>query len=254
MQKTFVHGVGGVLSADIAVPEHDRELEFYKKILTTGETPLWRDDLMNNLGAPVIGLGVRTPEYEKLPLQWMAHFQVADVATSVASAIDMGGKELWHSKTDDGQSQWAVLEDPIGAAFGIIPVVPDESGSTEQNERIGCICWLTLAVEDALASRDFYRQVIGWNSKSIDAEDGDDQVANFEMQMDNDIAAAEICQFRSDDADVPSVWLIHLPVADLAESLRRVSECGGKVIKEYGHAKYAVIRDPVGVYFALQAG
>ncbi len=45
-----------------------------------------------------------------------------------------------------------------------------------------------------------------------------------------------------------------MPVDDLVESLRRVSEGGGEVIKEYAEAKYAVVRDPVGVYLALQAG
>ncbi len=254
MRKTFVHGVGGVLSADIAVPDHERELDFYAKILTTGDAPLWRDDLMNNMGTPVIGLGVRTPEYSALPFQWMPHFQVADVAASVASAIDMGGKELWHSKTDDGQSQWAVLADQVGAGLGVIPVVTDESGSTGQNERIGCISWLSLIVPDASPSRDFYRHVVGWNAKSIETEDSEGHFASFEVQTENEIAAAEICQYRSEHKGIPSVWLLHLPVDDLVESLRRVSEGGGEVIKEYAEAKYAVFRDPVGVYLALQAG
>ncbi|MDA7902596.1 hypothetical protein N9B31_02965 [Mariniblastus sp.] len=39
---------------------------------------------------------------------------------------------------------------------------------------------------------------------------------------------------------------------DLLESLRRVG--GGEVIKEFAEAKYAIVRDPVGVYLALQAG
>ena len=53
---------------------------------------------------------------------------------------------------------------------------------------------------------------------------------------------------------VPSVWLIHIPVGDFAESLRRVGEGGGVVVKEYADLNYAVIRDPVGVHFALHAG
>lgn len=69
MQNPFVRGVGGVLSADIAVPEHGREVGFYSKILTTGDTPLRREDLMNNLGTPIIDLGARTSEYDMLPLQ-----------------------------------------------------------------------------------------------------------------------------------------------------------------------------------------
>ena len=72
--------LSAVHSADIAVPEHERELRFYASVLTTGDAPLWRaESLMNNLGMPVIGLGAQSPEYSSLPLQWMPHIQVADV-------------------------------------------------------------------------------------------------------------------------------------------------------------------------------
>ena len=80
MSAPFVPRVGGILSADIAVPEHEREVCFYSRVLSTGENPLWREDLMNNLGMPIIGLGALTKEYAHLPLQWMPHIQVADVA------------------------------------------------------------------------------------------------------------------------------------------------------------------------------
>ena len=255
MHKPFVHRVGGVLSADIAVPDHDRELDFYTRVLTTGDSPLWRDDLMNNLGMPVIGLGARTPEYSELPLQWMPHFQVADVAASAGSAIDLGGKELMHSKTDDGQSQWAVLEDQFGAGFGVIPVVAEESNATQQSQRLGCISWLSLTTPDAPSSRDFYQRVVGWNAKSIDAADNQGEaVAGFEMQIEEAISAAEINQFCEKHNPFPAVWLIHLPVGDFQESLRLVGEAGGEVIKEFAESKHAIVRDPVGVHFALRAG
>ncbi len=32
MRNPFFHGVGGVLSADIAVPDHERELGFYSQV------------------------------------------------------------------------------------------------------------------------------------------------------------------------------------------------------------------------------
>jgi len=225
MRNPFVHAVGGVLSADIAVPDHERELDFYSKVLTTGDSPLWREDLMNNLGTPVIGLGTRTPEYDALPLQWMPHFQVADVAASVASTIELGGKALMV----DDQNRWAVLSDQAGAAFGIIPVVDSEA--TQPTERFGCISWLSLTVPDAKSSREFYQRVVGW---------------------DNETAASAISQTRNEQDAIPSVWLIHLPVDDLAESLRRVSEGDGKVIEEFVEEKYVVVRDPAGVYFALR--
>ena len=44
MQNPFFYGVGGTLSADIAVPDHDQEVAFYTQILTTGDQPLWRNE------------------------------------------------------------------------------------------------------------------------------------------------------------------------------------------------------------------
>jgi len=254
MRDPFACTVGGVLSADIAVPDLERELGFYSAILTTGDNPLWRDDLMNNRGTPIIGLGARVPEYKALPLQWMPHFQVADVSASVVHALELGGEELMHSKSDIGQSQWAVLVDQVGAAFGVIPVVAAESDAANTSERIGRISWLTLAVPEVSSSRDFYQKVVGWGAKTIEMEDGDGHSASFEMLRDNEISAAEICHNRGDYEGIPPVWLISLPVDDITESLRRTHESGGEVIKGNAEANFAVIRDPVGVYIALRSG
>ena len=60
MSDPLVPRVGGILSADIAVPEHESEMRFYSRVLSTGEKPLWREDLMNNRGMPIIGLGARS--------------------------------------------------------------------------------------------------------------------------------------------------------------------------------------------------
>ena len=67
------------------------------------------------------------------------------------------------------------------------------------------------------------------------------------------VAAAEICPFNGDNEGIPSGWILHLPVDDFAESLRQVREGGGEVVGEVTGARHAVIRDPVGVYVALQA-
>ena len=193
MKNPFVYRAGGVVSADIAVPDHEQEISFYASILTTGEKPFWRDDLMNNAGTPVIGLGKRIPEYEFLPLQWMPHFQVADVAASAARAVELGAKELMHSKTDDGQSQWAGYVDHDGAAFGIIPVVTEASDETQQDDGLGRISWLSLSVPDVSASGDFYEQVIGYSSQPAETKDNGEAAGPILMLMDNGNSAAEIC-------------------------------------------------------------
>ena len=256
MSDLYVPRVGGVLSADIAVPEHERELRFYSRVLRTGENPLWREDLLNNLGMPIVGLGERKPDYAHLPLQWMPHIQVADVAVSARQALDLGGTELMHGKDDDGTSQWAVLLDPNGAAFGIMPVVPAEAiPPVEGNAVMGRISWLDLTVADASATRDFYRQVIDWSVQDVEMEDASERYTDYNMLGADGNPAAGVCHARGANLGIPPVWMLYLPVGDLAESLRRVREEGGKVIKEStgadGGYSYAVIQDPVGACLGL---
>jgi predicted enzyme related to lactoylglutathione lyase len=265
MSNPFAPRIGGILSADIAVPEHERVVSFYARVLTTGERPLWRDDLMNDRGRPIIGLGARNEEYADLPLQWMPHIQVADVAASVERALDLGGRELIHGKDDAGASQWAVLLDPNGAAFGIIPVVPAEAmppmeGDAESDDpvRVGRIAWLDLTVPGAAATRDFYQQVVGWSVQDVAMKDAGDSYADYNMLGDDGDPAAGICHARGVNLGLPPVWMIYLPVGDLDESLRRVEEGGGTVVKATqgadGRYAYAVIQDPVGACLALVAG
>jgi len=242
-----------VLSADIAVPEHEREVRFYSRVLTTGEHPLWREDLMNNLGAPIVGLGPRSTEYDHLPLQWMPHVQVADVAASVKRALDLGGKELML----DGKSQWAVLLDPNGAAFGIIPVVPEEAVPATNGgaASVGHIAWLDLTVSDASATRDFYRRVVDWSVQEVEMGDANERYADYVMVGAVGEPAAGLRHARGVNLDLPPVWMIHLPVGDLAESVRRVREEGGKVLQamrgDDGAFTSAVIQDPVGACLTL---
>lgn len=251
MSDPFLPRVGGVLSADIAVPEHARELSFYASVLGTGADPLWRADLMNSLGAPVIGLGERVPEYESLPLQWMPHLLVADVATGARRAVERGGTELMHGKDDAGASQWAVLVDPNGAAFGIVPVPPaDALPSTGGSTRTGHIARIDLTTPDARAALDFYAAVVGWSGREVDA--------GFALSCADGHPAGTIRHARGAHASLPAVWMITLPVGDLAESLARVRAGGGAVVAETrgegGACTHAVVRDPVGVHLALVPG
>lgn len=255
MASPFVPRIGGILSGDIAVPEHEREVRFYSRVLTTGETPFWREDLMNNLGAPVIGLGARVPEYDHPPLQWMPHIQVANIEDSVKRALELGGKKLMHA-----EGQWAVLLDPNGAAFGIIPVVPAEAIPPMEGDAksIGHIAWLDLTVPDASATRDFYREVVGWSAQDVSMEDESESYADFNMLGGDGTPAAGICHARGVNLGLPPVWLLSLPVGDLAESLRRVREEGGEIVKatkgDDGEYTLAVLKDPVGAHVALAQG
>ena len=255
MASPRASAVGCVMSADIAVPEHERELHFYARVLTTGDSPLWREDLMNSQGIPIIGLGERGPMYADLPLQWMPHIQVADVAASAKRAVGRGGRELMHHRNDLGQSQWAVFADPNGAAFGIIPAVAPEAVPPLEGGRIA---WLDLTVADASETRDFYRDVVGWSAEDVEMKDASGGYTDYALCTPDGTGVAGVCHARGVNEGLPPVWLICLPVGDLDESLSLVSKEGGEVVDARrgggGTSTYAVIRDPVGVYLALVPG
>ena len=263
MNDPFVPGVGRVLSADIAVPDHSRVRAFYASVLTTGAEPRWRDDLTNDLGMPIVGVGERTEAYAHLPLQWMPHIQVSDVAASVERARSLGGQELVHGRDDAGASQWAVLRDPSGAAFGVLPVSPPPPAPADETERAarpraGRIGWLDLTVADAAATRDFYRQVVGWSVEDVTMKGDGETYADYCMVAEDGPAVAGVCHARGVNADLPPVWLLYLPVGDLEESARRVEAEGGALVRtsrdDDGALTTAVIRDPAGAHLALVPG
>ena len=263
MNHPFKPRVGAVMSADIAIPRHADMVQFYGQILTTGDAPLWQADLMNNQGTPIIGLGPQSPDYAELPVAWMPHLQVADVAASVEQAVGLGGTEVMHGKDDAGNSQWAVLKDPNGTFFGLIPVVteaqvPKPAAGSEPKSTFGHIAWLDLTVPNATAMRDFYQAVIGWQAEDVPMQDGDESYADFNMLGGDGQAAAGICHARGTNQTLPPVWLVYLPVGDLAASLKKVAQHDGQVLKSYqndaGQTTMAVIQDPVGAYLALAQG
>jgi predicted enzyme related to lactoylglutathione lyase len=94
--------------------------------------------------------------------------------------------------------------------------------------------------------------------QDVEMEDAGERYADYNMLGDDGSPAAGVCHARGGNLGLPSVWMIYLPVGDLAESLRRVQEEGGKVIKaaqnKDGEYAYAAIQDPVGVCLALVPG
>jgi predicted enzyme related to lactoylglutathione lyase len=123
---------------------------------------------------------------------------------------------------------------------------------------VGHISWLDLTVSDASATRDFYRQVVDWSVQDVEMEDASERYADYNMVGADGNPAAGVRHARGVNLDLPPIWMIHLPVGDLAESVRRVREEGGKIIKATrgndGEYARAVVQDLVGAYLSLVPG
>jgi predicted enzyme related to lactoylglutathione lyase len=88
-------------------------------------------------------------------------------------------------------------------------------------------------------------------------EDGGERYADYRLLGEGGSPVAGVRHARGVHAGLPSVWMICLPVGDLAQSLRRVPEEGGKVIRatrdESGAYVDAAVQDPVGATLVLKS-
>lgn len=258
MPSLFPVGPGRVISADIAAPDVERLRAFYARVLCTGDPPLWRaDDLHNSLGLPIIGIGARTSAHEALPVQWMPHIQVSDVHASLERATARGAAVLMQGHMPSGDVAWAVLQDPAGAVFGLVPSIPSEAipALPVPTPPTGRVAWLDLTVPDADALRDFYAIVVGWGTQAVAMRDGEHAYADYCLLNDDGTTSAGVCHARGPNAGLPPVWLLYLPVGDLEASIHEVTEAGGMVLtssrKPDGSYASAVIRDPAGAFTSL---
>ncbi|NVJ61583.1 MAG: VOC family protein [Gammaproteobacteria bacterium] len=111
------------------------------------------------------------------------------------------------------------------------------------------IVWTDITVPNAEGLKDFYKEVVGWESEPVGMGDYDD----FNMKSNgNEDPDAGICHARGSNSDIPPVWLVYLAVDDLVESLAACEKLGGKILKPATkNGKFAIIEDPAGAVCAL---
>lgn len=123
--------------------------------------------------------------------------------------------------------------------------------SEHAKPRLGAITWCDLTVPDAPRLRDFYRDVVGWESRSEPVGEYDD----FSMLIPGtDDVVAGVCHARGPNVGLPPQWLIYIIVADVEAAAARAVERGGEVVsgpRAMGGGSICVIRDPAGAVCAL---
>lgn len=122
----------------------------------------------------------------------------------------------------------------------------------ENKNNNGNIVWFDLTVNNAEEVKNFYENVVGWESSAVDMKGYEDYSMN---RTSDGTPAAGVCHAKGVNADLPPQWLIYITVNDIEESARRTEELGGKLItpiKNMGNqGKYCVIQDPAGAVAAL---
>jgi uncharacterized protein len=121
-------------------------------------------------------------------------------------------------------------------------------------KEIGEILWVDLTIPNAEEVRDFYLSVTGWEASEFKMGDYNDYVITT---PDNKQTVAGICHARGTNAALPPHWLIYIKVRSLEASLDAARRKGGEILagpKEFGAARFCVLRDPAGAVFAIVEG
>jgi hypothetical protein len=121
---------------------------------------------------------------------------------------------------------------------------------------VGRIAWFDLTVPEAAATRDFYREVIGWSVHEVAMKDQGEAYADYAMLAEDGTAVGGVCHARGVNTGLPPVWLLYLSGGRPGRE-PPPGRGGGRPGPEDdeperdGTPTYAVIRDPVGVPLAL---
>jgi predicted enzyme related to lactoylglutathione lyase len=119
---------------------------------------------------------------------------------------------------------------------------------------IGEIVWVDLTIPDAEKVREFYLSVVGWEVSAFDMGDYSDYVT---MTPHKKESVAGICHARGSNANLPPSWIIYIKVKNLDASLDAARANGGEIVagpKEFGAARFCVLKDPAGAVFAVMEG
>lgn len=115
----------------------------------------------------------------------------------------------------------------------------------------GTVGWIDLTVENAPKIRSFYQEVVGWKFSNVNM-DGYDDFSMYPPGGEEPVSG--ICHARGGNAELPPVWIVYFFVDDLAESLEKCADGGGKIVsgpRSMGKDRYCVIQDPAGAVCAL---
>ena len=117
--------------------------------------------------------------------------------------------------------------------------------------QVGKAGWIDITVDDAGGLRDFYQEVVGWESDAVSMG----EYSDYTMKMpSNGEAIAGICHSRGSNADLPGGWLVYFIVSDVDASAAKCREKSGKMIIEprgLSGGRFCVVEDPSGATAAL---
>lgn len=124
MSEESKHQIGTIVGLDLTVPDAPGIRDFYAAVVGWRPEPLSMGDYDDYVmaapdGTPVAGVCHARGGNTGLPQQWLAYIAVEDLAASLDTCEERGGKIL-SSPNGSGPGAFAVIQDPSGGVLAIM--------------------------------------------------------------------------------------------------------------------------------------
>jgi predicted enzyme related to lactoylglutathione lyase len=178
---------------------------------------------------------------------WNVYFGVTDADAATRRARELGAQVVAEPFDVAEHGRMSMLVDPTGASFCLWQSRSPDAGDFVMFED-HAIGWVELASRDAIAARDFYVRLLGWDCEASRAP-MPDGVQYLEYGV-GGTRYGGILPMTAEWGDMPSHWSIYVPVPDADTCAARAAELGGKVcvpaFDAPGVGRIARVDDPTG--------
>ncbi|WP_455207019.1 VOC family protein [Kaarinaea lacus] len=179
--------------------------------------------------------------------QWVSYISVDDVDAANNYVMQNGGKILVSPRTFEQLGQVAIFADPEGAPFGVI-----NSFSGDQREalpHVGQWIWADLFAINPKMQIEFYKGIAQYSAM----ENPVSGIAEDYFLQSNNVARGGVMPLPAEDI-LPN-WLPYVRVADINDSVMKVTQFGGEVILQPSmqifNGKLAIVTDPGGAALGI---
>lgn len=184
-----------------------------------------------------------------MPVAWMTQVSVTDADETAAKIAKAGGQVIVAPMDVFTQGRFAVVTDQAGAPFGLWQ--PRDMSGADIFNVDGAYTWSELTTRDPLGSKDFYREVFGWEAH--DRENGPVTYTTFKV---DGSPAAGLMPMEGDmwPADLPNHWMVYFAVDDHDAKAKLAEDLGGAASvppQDIAPGRFAVLNDPQGAYFSI---
>ncbi len=192
-----------------------------------------------------------------VPAHWALYVNVDDVDAAVARVKVLGGTVITEPFDYPHVGRIAVIADPTGAVICLYKGLPGCGNDKNVAGAAGHFCWNELLTSDPTAAEAFYKDLIGWQTWTMNTESMPYTIWSLAGRDPHDKSACVggMMKIPPQWGAMPSAWLVYISVDDVDAAAGRVTTHGGTVcvapMDIPGIGRFAVCTDCTGATFAL---